>query len=225
MSDTAPGRAAYALILFGPPGSGKGTQAKFIKDWLGFPHISTGDMLREHMDADDELGRAILTVMRSGALVPDEMVNRMVEERIDRPDCRNGFILDGYPRTLAQGEWLVGQLEKRAVGYVVVHLKVDYNEVIGRLAARRQCPQCGTIYNLVAKPPLVPGRCDIEGANLVVRADDREEVIRKRLGAYELQTQPLLEFFGGRNGLHEVDTSGWKPEQIAARIREWLRPT
>mgnify|MGYP002789545220 CR=1 FL=1 len=214
------GEDALALILFGAPGSGKGTQAKILSSELAMPHISTGDMLRSRMDVDDALGRTILAVMKSGQLVPDEMVNRMVEERIDQPDCQHGFILDGYPRTLRQAEMVEWLLAARGLKQLVIHLQVDYNKLVGRLTARRQCPQCGTLYNLLSKPPLVMGRCDIEGAKLTIRADDSEPVIRQRLEAYEAQTRPLIEHFRGSGCLRDVDASERPPAEIAREIRQ-----
>lgn len=216
----APG--AFALILFGPPGSGKGTQAKLLVSDLGFAHISTGDILREHIAAEDAIGRQVMAIMKNGQLVPDELVNQMVEERIGRPDCERGFILDGFPRTLGQAENLGWLLAARGVGHLVVHLAVDYNKLVGRLTARRQCPQCGTLYNLLSKVPLVDGRCDIEGANLVIRTDDQEVVIRKRLEAYDAQTRPLIEYFRADGSLHEVESSDAPPEAIARQVRQLI---
>src|SRR5437870_4267466 len=137
-----------ALVLFGPPGSGKGTQAKLLVQCLGIPQISTGDMLREHIQAGNSLGREIGDIMRSGALVADEKVNSLVVERLARPDCAKGFILDGYPRTRQQAELLRAWLQERRIDELVIHLQVDYNNLITRLTGRRQCPQCGTLYNL-----------------------------------------------------------------------------
>ena len=216
----APG--SFALVLFGPPGSGKGTQAKLLISELGFAHISTGDILREHIVAEDAIGRQVMAIMKNGQLVPDELVNQMVEERIGRPDCRNGFILDGFPRTLGQAENLGWLLAARAIGHLVIHLAVDYNKLVGRLTARRQCPQCGTLYNLLSKVPLVAGRCDIEGANLVVRSDDQEAVIRKRLEAYDAQTKPLIDYFRADGSLHEVEASDAPPQVILARVRQLI---
>ena len=216
----APG--AFALILFGPPGSGKGTQAKLLVSELGFAHISTGDILREHIAAEDAIGRRVMAMMKNGQLVPDELVNLMVEERIGRPDCEQGFILDGVPRTLGQAEHLRWLLAARAIGHLVVHLAVDYNKLVGRLTARRQCPQCGTLYNLLSRAPLVAGRCDIEGANLVVRTDDQEVVIRKRLEAYDGQTRPLIEYFRADGSLYEVEASDAPPEAIARQVRQLI---
>lgn len=207
------------VILFGPPGSGKGTQAKILRDCLHIPHISTGDVLREHVQAGDPLGLQVEALMRAGKLVPDELVNRLVEERLDQPDAVRGFLLDGYPRTIRQAEALERMLRKRGMAQVVIHLKVDYNKVIARLSGRRQCPRCGTLYNLASNPPKVTGVCDKDGSELLVRDDDRESVIRQRLEAYEEQTRPLLERFR-RNGVgfYEVDGSGGAPEAIAAEI-------
>jgi len=208
-----------ALILFGSPGSGKGTQAKLLRDCLHIPHISTGDMLRERIAAADPLGTEVRELMGAGRLVPDEVVNRLVEERIAQPDCRNGFILDGYPRTIAQAEVMTGRQQRLGYTPVVIHLKVDYNVIVARLTGRRQCPQCGTLYNLASHPPKNAGSCDLDGTALVIREDDREEVIRERLEAYERQTRPLLEYFA-RNGsaFFEVEGTYEKPQVIMQRI-------
>jgi adenylate kinase len=208
-----------AVILFGPPGSGKGTQAKLLEERLGIPHISTGDMLREHIQARDSLGAAVQALMEAGKLVPDNLVNRLVEERLSRPESSRGFLLDGYPRTLEQAGNLARMLESRGMSQVVIHLKVDYNKVISRLSGRRQCPQCGTLYNLTSNLPKVAGVCDREGSPLMVREDDREGVIRQRLKAYEGQTRPLLEYFAqGPRRFYEVNGSEAAPEVIAAEI-------
>ncbi len=218
-----------AVILFGSPGSGKGTQSKYIAKWLGIPQISTGDMLREHVRAGDEIGAAIETRMHSGSLVPDELVNRMVFERIRQPDCERGFILDGYPRTRAQAEEMMRLLAADGAGEVVIHLVVDYNVIISRIGGRRVCPRCGTLYNAVSHPPKIEGVCDLDGTALAVREDDKEEVVRQRLAQYERQTEPLLEFFRAAEGgltnarLIEVDASREKPEAVFARIQTELK--
>ena len=159
------------IVLVGPQGSGKGTQAKLLNSLLGVPHISTGDMLREHIQAGDEIGQRVEALMRAGSLVPDELVNQLVEVRIARPDCRSGLLLDGYPRTLAQADVLEKLLDSKNLGQVVIHLRVDYNRIIARLTGRRQCPLCGTLYSLTSKPPKVSGICDLDGNALMVRAD------------------------------------------------------
>jgi len=212
-------QSPLALILFGPPGSGKGTQSKLLVKTLGIPQISTGDMLREHVRKGNAVGTKVEAKMKAGILVKDEVVNRLVEERLTQPDAARGFILDGYPRTRAQAETLCGMLAGRGAETVVIHLVVDYNEVIARLTGRRQCPVCGTLYNVKSKPSKVPGVCDLEGAALIVRDDDREEVIRERLDAYKNQTKPLIEFFreSGKR-LYDVDASSEPPEVVFRKI-------
>ena len=218
--DSAPasGHPPRVIVLFGPPGSGKGTQAKILTECLGVPHISTGDMLREHIQAGDRVGIEVKALMSSGNLVSDELVNRLVRERIDLADCQNGFILDGYPRTTQQAQAMSGQVAERGFEKLVVHLKVDYNKLISRLTGRRQCVQCGSLYNLVLKPSKVEGICDLDGAKLAIREDDRESVIRQRLEAYEAQTRPLLNYFSSNGGLVEVDGSEQSPVEISDRI-------
>ncbi|MDP9053896.1 MAG: nucleoside monophosphate kinase [Acidobacteriota bacterium] len=222
-----------ALILFGSPGSGKGTQAKYLVEWLGIPQISTGDMLREHIRQGNAIGRSIEDRMRAGSLVSDELVNQLVFERINQPDAKRGFILDGYPRTPAQAEEMMRLLVSRGAGEVVIHLIVDYNVIISRIGGRRVCPKCGTLYNAVSRPPKVDGVCDLDGETLMVREDDKEEVVRQRLEQYGRQTQPLMEFFRkvsvgtgsfgtGAVRLIEVDASHEKPEAVFGHIKAEL---
>jgi adenylate kinase len=213
-----------ALVLFGPPGSGKGTQAKLLVQCLGIPQISTGDMLREHIQAGDSMGIAVRGVMRSGGLVADEKVNRLVAERLGRPDASRGFILDGYPRTRQQAEWLCNWLKERGIDELVIHLLVDYNSLITRLTGRRQCPRCGTLYNLFSKPPKNDEICDLDGTKLVIRVDDSAEVIHQRLEAYEQQTRPLIDFFRekGRR-LLEIDASTDPPQALVQKICRAIR--
>ncbi len=212
-------RPVRALLLFGPPGSGKGTQAKLIKDCLRIPHISTGDMLRERMQQEDHLGRQIRSLVDAGELVTDELANRIVEERIGSFDCAQGFILDGYPRTLSQAGTMCRLLAGRGIGWVVVHLKVDYNEIISRLAGRRHCTGCGAVYNMSSNPPKSSEMCDACALSLMVRDDDKEHVVRRRLEAYEAQTRPLVEFFTGYGSpLFAVDGASRPPALIAEQI-------
>jgi adenylate kinase len=208
-----------AVVLFGSPGSGKGTQAHLLKNCLRVPHISTGDMLREHIREGNALGVRVAATMHAGALVRDEVVNRLVEERLAEPDAQAGFILDGYPRTREQAERLVVWLDSRGIRELVIHLIVDYNVIITRLTGRRQCPRCGTLYNIVSNPPRVEGVCDLDGQALVIRDDDRESVIRQRLEEYESQSRPLIEFFRekGRR-LVEIDASNQTPETLLTRV-------
>ena len=186
---------------------------------LGVPHISTGDMLRDRVRQGGEVGTAVVATMAAGSLVSDEVVNRMVEERLSLPDAARGFILDGYPRTIAQAEHLCRWLDGRGIREVVIHLAVDYNVIIARLTGRRQCPRCGTLYNLATQPPRVDSLCDLDGEALVVRDDDSEAVIRERLDAYERQTHPVLEFYvaAGRRVI-EVDASDDPPEAVFQKI-------
>lgn len=208
-----------SVILFGPPGSGKGTQAKLIRQCLSGAHISTGDMLRQRIARGDEVGQAAASLMQAGQLVPDEMVNRMVEERIREVDCQAGFILDGYPRTVAQAGMVDKVLAANGIAPLVIHLAVDYNVIINRLAARRQCANCQAVYNLKQNPPRKEGICDNCGGALVQREDDREEVIRERLMAYERQTAPVLEYFRGAGyEIDEVSASEGAPQTIAQQI-------
>jgi adenylate kinase len=213
-----------ALVLFGPPGSGKGTQSKLLMKALNIPQISTGDMLREHVRKGNAVGTKVEAKMKAGILVKDYVVNALVEERLAQPDCQRGFILDGYPRTRAQAEMLCGMLKARGISELVIHLVVDYNIVIARLTGRRQCPVCGTLYNVLSKPPKVPGVCDLEGAALIVRDDDREEVIRERMDAYEKQTRPLIDYFREKGErLYEVDASHDAPEVLFRKIEGLIR--
>jgi len=207
------------LILFGAPGSGKGTQAKLLKQALALPHISTGDMLRERVARRDELGLQVERILQAGALVPDVTVNALVADRIEQPDCVPGFILDGYPRTVSQAEILAEVLRVRAIRTVVAYLKVDYNVIVARLAGRRQCPVCGALYSLSPNAPTVSEVCDYDGSTLVVREDDREEVVTERMKAYDRQTSPVLEYFRTSGfDVWEVDGAGAGGPQAIARL-------
>lgn len=211
--------------MFGSPGSGKGTQSKFLVDWLKIPQISTGDMLREHIRNGTEVGKAIESRMRAGSLVSDELVNQLVYERIHQSDCERGFILDGYPRTPAQAQEMMRLLADVGAREVVIHLVVDYNVIISRITARRICLKCGTLYNAISRPPKVEGICDLDGNALVVREDDREDVVRERLAQYEASTRPLIEYFRKTsNRLFEVDASQERPEVVFEKIQSALTP-
>jgi adenylate kinase len=208
-----------ALLLFGPPGSGKGTQAVLLSEALGIPHVSTGDILRQHVQEGSPLGRRVQAVIQAGQLVPDELVNQIVQERLGGPDCGGGFILDGYPRTLHQAGMLDGLLARLGQRKLVVSLIVDYHIVIGRITARRQCPVCGASYNLVSNPPKNDGLCDRDASPLLQREDDKEEVMRKRFEAYNEQTVPVMDFFRANGyGLVEVVGGNGAPEELTARI-------
>ena len=214
--------AAPAIILFGSPGSGKGTQAKLLRQTLG-PHISTGDMLRAHIGIGDELGHQAEELLKAGKLVPDEVVNELVAERILEPDCKDGLILDGYPRTVGQAQVLLELMDQDGFRPGVIHLVVDYEKIVARLSGRRQCPVCGTLYNLTTNPPKVDGKCDREGALLVTREDDKESVIRERLRAYDSQTVPILSFFRNAGvSLFEISGGDDSPQRVLERIRKAL---
>lgn len=197
--------ARRALIFLGPPGAGKGTQAKDVAKRYGVPHLSTGDMFRDHVSRGTELGQKAKPIMERGELVPDEIVLGMVEERIGRPDCANGCVFDGFPRTIPQAESLSAMLASRGFATLVLHIAVDSQQLFRRLTGRRSCKACGEIYNIYDRPPKVEGRCDKDGGELVHRADDREDVIRERLASYERQTKPLIEFYRARKQLADVD--------------------
>ncbi|MBV8550673.1 MAG: adenylate kinase [Acidobacteriaceae bacterium] len=214
---------APVLILFGPPGSGKGTQAKLLRQRLKGPHISTGDMLRQHINAGDEIGRRAVQLIKAGKLVPDELVNELVRERVSQADCCAGMILDGYPRTLNQAAVLLKLLEEHGFRPAVIHLVVDYERIVARLSGRRQCPVCGTLYSLTTNPPKAPGICDLDGAHLVTREDDRESVIRERLREYDSQTVPILNFFREAGvPMLEVGAGEASPEQVLQKIWDGL---
>jgi adenylate kinase len=179
-----------------------------VAQLYGVPHLSTGDMLREHVSRGTELGHQAKPIMERGELVPDDIVLGMVEERISRPDCANGFVFDGFPRTLPQAQALDQILERRRFGRpLVVHLMVDYDDLLRRLTGRRTCSVGGEIYNIYDHPPKVAGRCDNDGGELIQRPDDRPEVIRERLSAYDRQTKPLVEYYRQQSVLEDVNGS------------------
>ena len=211
-----------AVILLGPPGSGKGTQAQRIAQRYQLPHLSTGDMFRDNIRRDTELGRKAIPLMERGDLVPDEIVLRMVEDRIAHPDCDNGFIFDGFPRTLAQAENLERICQRQKFGFtVVLHMVVRPDLLMGRLTGRRICKMGGHIYNIYDRPPKRAGICAEDGSELIHRADDTEAVIRERLVAYEAQTQPLVEYYRARGLLAAVDGSAGA-ESVTASIMKIL---
>jgi adenylate kinase len=218
----AKSREVGPIILLGPPGSGKGTQAKQIVERYGVPQISTGDLLRDNVARSTELGKKAKAVMERGDLVPDDLVFGMVAARLAHVDCARGFILDGFPRNVAQAEWLDKFLKteffdkgKMHTPPVVVDIVVGYNELLRRLTGRRSCPTCGRIYNIHFQPPRVADTCDVDGAKLVLRKDDTEEVIAERLKTYERQTLPLTDYYRRQGRLRQLD--GARPvEQVTA---------
>ena len=213
---------AHALIFLGAPGAGKGTQAREVARHFSIPQISTGDMLREAVRNQTPLGLAAKVRMEAGELVPDEVVCGIVEQRVGQPDCQSGFILDGFPRTLAQAEFVDRMLLAKGKGTpLVLDIKVDRDLLLKRLTGRRTCSLCGEIYNLYLNPPKVEGVCDKDGGKLLQRVDDSEETIRQRLVAYEQQTSPLIDYYRGKGVLREVDGNRG-PEPIAKELIDFL---
>jgi adenylate kinase len=211
------------VLLFGPPGCGKGTQSRYIVEHLQIPAISTGEMLRAACQSGSPIGRAVVAILAKGALVGDDIVNQIVIERLGQPDCAGGFLLDGYPRTLAQGVFLHDFFRQRGLPEPkIVHLDVPSSVLVDRLCSRRQCPKCLRIYNVKTQPPRVQGVCNGDGEALITRKDDCEETVQERFRTYEQLTGPLIDFY--RNGdYHRVDGTGG-PDQIWLEVREMLQP-
>jgi len=220
-------RAVGPIIIMGAPGAGKGTQAKLIAAAYEIPQISTGDLFRENVARGTELGTKVKAILGRGELVPDSLVNDMVADRLQQPDCERGFILDGFPRTVGQAEWLDRYLKSRQAGDgaaahfgamppVVVQIVVEYNQLLQRITGRRSCPTCGRIYNIHFHPPKVEGICDVDGGRLVVRPDDTEQVVAERLKAYEKQTLPVADYYRAKGLV--VDVNGDQSvEAVAAQ--------
>jgi adenylate kinase len=195
-----------AVILLGPPGAGKGTQAQRIAQRYRLPHLSTGDMFRENIQRETELGRKAKPLLERGELVPDEIVLGMVEQRIDQADCANGFVFDGFPRTLRQADDLERICRQHHLGCtIVLHMIVDQHLLMRRLTGRRICKAGGHIYNVYDRPPKREGICDVDDSELIHRPDDSEGVIGERLSAYNRQTQPLVEYYTVRKLLRPAD--------------------
>jgi adenylate kinase len=202
-SKTLPG----PILLMGAPGVGKGTQAKELVKFWGIPQISTGDLLRGNVAKGTPLGKVAKEIMGRGELVPDSLVNEMVAARLKEPDAANGYILDGFPRTLGQAHWLDGRLalEAESLPVIAVSIQVDYNQLLRRITGRRNCPVCATIYNIYMNPSKRDGFCDVEGAALVQRADDTEAVFKERMRAYAGLTAPVVDHYRDLGRFAEVD--------------------
>ena len=216
-------KRARRIVLFGAPGSGKGTQAEKIQREFSIPHISTGDMLRDAVRRGTELGREAEPIMKSGGLIPDEMMNGIVAERLRQDDVAHGYILDGYPRTLDQARELDGLFEgNEEAALQVFYLSVPDEVIVNRVAQRISCPNCKAIYHLENSPPKEEGVCDRCGAVLVSRADDQETgAVRRRLEEYHQQTLPVIEFYRDKGMLHEIDGLGGI-DSIFEQIRKQL---
>jgi len=192
------------IVLLGPPGAGKGTQAKGIVERYGIPQISTGDLFRAAISGGTELGLKAKAFMDEGKLVPDDVVVGMVEERLAKPDCAGGYVLDGFPRTVVQAEKLAGFAELDAV----VNLVVDFQLLVSRLTGRRSCPGCGAVFHVQNNPSKDEGKCDNCGGELYQRDDDTEATVSKRLDTYMAQTEPLIAFYRGKGLIRDIDGSG-----------------
>jgi adenylate kinase len=214
---------AGPIIMLGAPGAGKGTQSKAIVERFGIPQISTGDLLRDNVAHGTDLGQKAKTIMDRGDLVPDFLMFEMMTVRLKGEDCRRGFILDGFPRTVAQAEWLDNLLIDKffdnvcSIPPIVVSIAVDYNGLLQRLTGRRSCPTCGRIYNVHFQPPKVSGICDADGSALQIRRDDTEEVIKERLHAYEAMTLPVKDYYRPSGRLVEVNGDR-PPDQVAQDV-------
>ncbi len=194
------------IIMLGPPGAGKGTQAKMLVEEFGIPQISTGDMLRAAVAEGTELGKKAKEYMDRGQLVPDEVVIGIVRERLSKPDCHKGFILDGFPRTVPQAEALDKILQEMGKRIdCVINIVVPDEEILKRLTGRRTCRKCGAMYHVEFNPPKKEGVCDKCGGELYQRDDDKEETIRKRLEVYKAQTEPLVDYYKKKGVLVDID--------------------
>jgi adenylate kinase len=212
-----------ALIFLGPPGAGKGTQAKRAAERYEVPHLSTGDMLRDAVTRDTELGRLAKPIMERGELVPDNIVLGMVEERLSRPDAKRGFIFDGFPRTIPQAEQLDEILKRRGFPKpLVIDFRVGPDVLLRRLAGRWMCSVGGETYNVFEQPPKVKGVCDHDGGKLVQRADDRPEVVKERLAAYERQTKPLEDYYRKKGLLELVDGTA-SVQEVSRALSEIIK--
>ena len=210
------------IVIMGAPGAGKGTQARLLSEKYGYPQISTGDILREMSQSETPLGLQLREILASGKLVSDEVLAEVVNERTKRTDCVNGYILDGFPRTLKQAELLEELATKQGHSVLLARVTVHKNTLMQRLTGRRLCPVCGEIYNVYFKPPKQEGVCDVEGAALTQRVDDNEEKVGTRLQAYLESTTPLFDYYGQTGRLVVID--GERPVEEIFRDLSNLLP-
>ena len=211
------------LIMLGPPGAGKGTQAQKLLERLEISQISTGDLLRQAVRAGTDLGKQAKGYMDRGELVPDSIVIGMIRQRLTEKDCQRGFILDGFPRAVTQAEALDGMLQelKHKLDHVI-SIEVEEEELVERLSGRLSCPKCSAMFHKIFSPPKKSGVCDQCGGALIVRADDNEETIRNRIEVYKKQTEPLKDFYQKKGLLRKIDGQG-SPESIEQRIRDVVK--
>ena len=200
------GTCDIKIVMLGGPGAGKGTQAKIIAEKYAIPHISTGDIFRANIKNGTELGKKAKAYMDAGALVPDELVVDLVADRLKEADAQNGFVLDGFPRTIPQAEALSEALAAMGTKLdYAIDIEVPDQNIIDRMGGRRACVACGATYHIVNIPPKTEGKCDHCGSDLILRDDDKPETVKKRLDVYHEQTQPLIEYYNAKNLLKEVD--------------------
>jgi adenylate kinase len=191
------------LIIFGPPSAGKGTQAQKLSKKYGIPQIATGDLLREHVAKKTPIGIQVKAILDAGKLGPDDLIIKMISERVSKPDCKNGYLLDGFPRTMGQAK----ELEKMADIDLVLNIVVDFEALVERAVGRRICPKDNSVYHVKFNPPKKAGACDKCGSALIQRDDDKEETVRRRLGVYKEQTAPLVEYYKKNGKLVDIDGS------------------
>lgn len=222
MSSARNGQKEMRIVLVGPPGAGKGTQASRISAACGVPHIATGEILREHVREETDLGKKAKRFMDKGELVPDELIIEMIRERLVHPDTENGFVLDGFPRTVPQAQALDQVLDELDQDLeVVVRMAISEDEVLRRITGRRVCEDCGANYHVETDPPRREGVCDECGGKLFQRDDDTEEIVRERLAAYREQTQGVVSFYADRGLLRNVDAEG-EVDEVTERMFDVL---
>lgn len=207
------------MVFLGPPGAGKGTIAAMAKDYYAVPHISTGDLFRSNIKNETALGLQVKSILASGGLVPDSITIQMVKERIAENDCANGFILDGFPRTIPQADALAEMTDLDAV----LDLSISTEDVVQRLSGRRVCPSNGRIYHILFNPPKIEGRDDETGEPLIQRDDDKEDAIKHRLEVYQAQTEPLIDYYRKKGLIREVVTNNqYSPEEVFEMVKKAL---
>lgn len=206
------------VVLLGPPGAGKGTQAKGIAEHYGIPHISTGDLFRENVGQGTPLGLKAKAYMDRGELVPDSLVIEFVEDRIARDDCKDGFLLDGFPRTIPQAEAFWDYCTEKNIPLdAAVNLEVPSDLIVHRISGRRSCPKCGAVYNIYTNPPKAENTCDHDGSELVQRSDDKAETVQTRLDVYDKETAPLIDYYTDKGVIKNIDAVG-TPDEVQQKI-------